>query len=145
MGSFSLRIDNKPITEGKKAGVSSILAAMLGNGTTNISKDEFNDEIDFLGANLGFGASSAFASSLSKYSDRIIELMADAAINPLLTKEEFEKEKEKLIENLKSEEKSVDAVARRQCVNSFEILEVMEKMFLKFNNEDILINYFLPI
>ncbi|WP_299121701.1 insulinase family protein [uncultured Winogradskyella sp.] len=111
--SYSLRIDNKPITEGKKAGVSSILAAMLGNGTTNIPKDEFNDEIDFLGANLNFGAQGGFASSLSKYSDRIIELMADAAINPLLTKEEFEKEKEKLLENLKSQEKSVDAVAGR--------------------------------
>ncbi len=111
--SITLRIDNKPISEGDKAGVSSILGAMLGNGTTNIPKDEFNDEIDFLGANLGFSSQSAFASSLSKYSDRIIELMADAAINPLLTKEEFEKEKEKLIENLKSEKKSVDAVAGR--------------------------------
>ena len=111
--SITLRIDNKPISEGDKAGISSILGAMLGNGTTNIPKDEFNDEIDFLGANLGFGSQSAFASSLSKYSDRIIELMADAAINPLLTKEEFDKEKEKLIENLKSQEKSVDAVAGR--------------------------------
>jgi predicted Zn-dependent peptidase len=111
--SYSLRIDNKPIAEGEKAGVSSILGAMLGNGTTNIPKDEFNDEIDFLGASLGFGSQSAFASSLSKYSNRIIELMADAAINPLLTQEEFEKEKDKLIENLKSQEKSVDAVAGR--------------------------------
>lgn len=111
--SYSLRIDNKPIAEGEKAGVSSILAAMLGNGTTSIPKDEFNDEIDFLGANLSFGAQSGFASSLSKYSERIIELMADAAINPLLTKEEFEKEKKKLIESLKSNEKSVDAVAGR--------------------------------
>ncbi len=111
--SYSLTIDNRPIKEGKIAGVSSILAAMLGNGTTNIPKDEFNDEIDFLGASLGFGSQGAFASSLSKYSDRIIELMADAAINPLLTKKEFEKEKEKLIENLKSNEKSVDAVAGR--------------------------------
>ena len=111
--SYSLRIDNKPITEGKKAGVSSILGSMLGNGTTSIPKDAFNDEIDFLGANLSFGPQSAFASSLSKYSDRIIELMADAAMSSLLTKEEFEKEKEKLIESLKSEEKSVDAVAGR--------------------------------
>ncbi len=111
--SYSLRIDNKPVVEGDKAGVSDILAAMLGNGTTNIPKDEFNDEIDFLGASLFFGSSNAFASSLSKYSDRIIELMADAAINPLLVEEEFEKEKEKLIEGLKSNEKSVDAVAGR--------------------------------
>ncbi len=111
--SISLTIDNPPISEGDKAGVSSILSAMLGNGTTTIPKDEFNEEIDFLGANLGFGSQSAFASSLSKYADRIIELMADAAMNPLLTQEEFEKEKEKLIEGLKSDEKSVDAAASR--------------------------------
>ncbi|WP_298893834.1 insulinase family protein [uncultured Psychroserpens sp.] len=111
--SYSLTIDNKPMTVGEKAGVESLIGAMMGNGTTNITKDEFNEEVDFLGANINFGFSGAFASSLSKYSDRILELMADAAINPLLTKEEFEKEKEKLIEGLKTNEKSVDAVASR--------------------------------
>ena len=33
------------------------------------SKDEFNEEIDFLGARMSFGADGGFASSLSKYSD----------------------------------------------------------------------------
>lgn len=111
--SYSLRIDNNPIATGKKAGVESLLGSMLGNGTTSISKDEFNEEIDFLGASLSFGFSGGFASSLSKYSDRILELMADAAINPLLTEEEFEKEKVKLIEGLKQEEKSIDAISSR--------------------------------
>ncbi len=111
--SYNLNIDNSPITEGDKAGVSSLLGAMLGNGTTNISKDDFNEEIDFLGASLNFGSQSAFASALSKYSERMLELMADAAINPLLTEEEFQKEKDKLIEGLKTQEKSVDAVAGR--------------------------------
>lgn len=111
--SFTLNIDNAPIAEGDKAGVSGILGAMLGNGTTSISKDEFNEEIDFLGARLGFGSQSAFASSLAKYSDRILELMADATINPLLTEEEFQKEKKIAIEGLKTSEKSVDAVAGR--------------------------------
>ncbi|WP_397364422.1 M16 family metallopeptidase [Olleya sp. R77988] len=111
--SYSLTIDNSPIAEGEKAGVSSLLGAMLGNGTTSISKDVFNEEIDFLGARLGFSSQGAFASSLSKYSDRILQLMADAAMNPLLTEEEFQKEKSKAIEGIKSEEKSVDAVAGR--------------------------------
>lgn len=111
--SYSLQLDNAPITEGDKAGTSSLLSAMLGNGTTNMSKDAFNEEIDFLGARLNFGSQSASASSLSKYSERILELMADAAKNPLLTEEEFQKEKDKLIEGLKTEEKSVDAVAGR--------------------------------
>jgi predicted Zn-dependent peptidase len=111
--SYSLRIDNQPTVEGKEAGVSDILAAMMGNGTTSIAKDEFNEEIDFLGASLGFGSSSAYGSSLTKYSERILELMADAAMNPLLTEEEFNKEKDKAIEGLKSSAKSVDAVAAR--------------------------------
>ncbi len=111
--SYSLRIDNKPISTGKKAGVESLLGSMLGNGTTTISKDKFNEEVDFLGANLNFGFSGGFASSLTKYSDRILQLLADAAINPLLTEEEFEKEKTKLIEGLKSDEKNADAISGR--------------------------------
>lgn len=111
--SYSLTIDNPPIVEGDKAGVSGLLGAMLGNGTTNISKDDFNEEIDFLGANLNFGFSGGFASSLSKYSHRILELMADATINPLLTDEEFQKEKDKLIDGIKSGEKDVSTIANR--------------------------------
>jgi predicted Zn-dependent peptidase len=99
--------------EGEKAGVSSLAAGLLGNGSTNISKDAFNEEVDFLGASLNFGASSAFASSLSKYFPRILELMADAAINPNFTEEEFQKEKEKLLTGLKSQEKDVSAMAGR--------------------------------
>lgn len=111
--SYSLRIDNNPIATGKKAGVESLIGSMLGNGTTTISKDTFNEEIDFLGASLSFGFSGGYASSLSKYSDRILELMADAALNPLLTEEEFDKEKTKLIEGLKQNEKSIDAIGGR--------------------------------
>jgi predicted Zn-dependent peptidase len=111
--SFNLTIDNKPVLDGDKHGVSSLLGAMLGNGTTNIPKDEFNQEVDFLGASINFGASGGFASSLTKYSNRIMELMADATMNPLLVEEEFQKEKDKLLEGLKTEEKSVDAIAGR--------------------------------
>ena len=111
--SYNLTIDRDPIIEGDKAGVTSLLGSMLGNGTTNISKDDFNEEVDFLGARLSFGFSGGFASSLTKYSDRILQLLADAAMNPLLTEEEFGKEKDKLLEGLKSEAKSVDAVAGR--------------------------------
>ena len=111
--SYSLRIDGTPILEGEKAGVLSILGEMLGNGTTSIEKDVFNEEIDYLGANVSIGFRSSFASSLTKHNDRILELMADAIINPLLTVEEFDKTKEKLIESLKADEKSIDAIGSR--------------------------------
>ena len=111
--SIQLRIDNPPVAEGEKAGVSSLTASLLGNGSKSIPKDEFNEEIDFLGARLNFGSQSAFASSLSKYFPRILELMADAAINPNFTQEEFEKEKAKLITGLKTQEKDVSSIASR--------------------------------
>ena len=111
--SYSLRIDNNPIIEGEKAGVTSLLGSILGNGTTTISKDDFNEEIDFLGASLNIGFNGGFASTLTRNNERVVELMADAVINPLLSEEEFNKEKNKLIEGLKVDKKSLDAIAGR--------------------------------
>lgn len=111
--SFNLTLDNPPYAEGTKKGVSDILSSMIGNGTQSMNKDAYNEEIDFLGANINFYASGASANGLSRYSKRILELMADGALNPLFVQEEFDKEKAKLIEELKSEEKSVTAIARR--------------------------------
>jgi len=110
---YSLRFDRKPIVEGEKVGVISLLGSMLGNGTTSISKDEFNEEVDFLGASVNVGFGSGFAFTLTKNNERVLDLFSDAVINPLLTEEEFEKEKEKLIEGLKSQKKDIDAISGR--------------------------------
>ena len=111
--SYSLTMDNAPYAEGPKKGVSDMTSALLGNGTKKMSKTAFNEEIDFLGANVNFWASGAAASGLSKYSSRILELMADGALNPVFTQEEFDKQKAQILEGLKSDEKSVTAVASR--------------------------------
>ena len=111
--SFSLTLDNDPYTEGDKKGVAEMTSTLLGSGTAKISKTAFNEEVDFLGANINFGSNGASASTLSKYSGRVLELMADGALNPNFTQAEFDKEKEKLIEGLKANEKSVSAVAKR--------------------------------
>ena len=111
--SFSLTLDNDPYTQGNKKGVAEMTSTLLGSGTSKISKTAFNEEVDFLGANINFGSNGASASTLSKYSGRVLELMADGALNPNFTQSEFDKEKEKLIEGLKANEKSVSAVAKR--------------------------------
>ena len=110
---YSLRFNRNPIVEGDKAGVLSLLGSMLGNGTTNIPKDEFNEEVDYLGASINIGFGSGFAFTLTKNNERVLELFSDAIINPLLVEEEFEKEKEKLIEGLKSQKKDIDAISNR--------------------------------
>jgi len=111
--SFSLTLDNAPYAEGSKKGVSDLTSSLLGNGTKTISKDAYNEEVDFLGASISISSGGAYASGLSKYSKRIFELMVDGALNPVYSQVEFDKEKTKLIEGLKSQEKSVTATARR--------------------------------
>jgi len=111
--SFNLTLDNTPFAEGSKKGVTDLVSAMIGNATESISKDKFNEEIDFLGANINFYESGASANGLSRYSARILELLADGALNPLFTQEDFDAERAKLIEGLKSDEKSASAIAGR--------------------------------
>jgi len=111
--SFNLTIDNAPYAEGNKKGVDDLTSSLIGNGSTKTSKDAFNEEIDFMGADINFFSSGAAANGLSKYSKRILELMAEGALMPNFTQEEFDKEKEKLIDGLKTQEKSVPVVAGR--------------------------------
>lgn len=110
---FNLTLDNPPYAEGDKKGVDELCSNLIGNGSTKIAKDDFNEEIDFLGANINFNSSGAYASSLSKYAGRILELMSYGALYPDFTQEEFEKEKAKLLEGLKAQEKSVPAISNR--------------------------------
>ena len=111
--SAKLTIDNDPYYEGDKVGVSSLLASLFGTGTKNIPKDDFNEEIDFLGARVSFGSKSARMSSLSKFFPRVFELMADALLNPVFTQEEFDKEVDQLIDGIKSGEKDVNTIGNR--------------------------------
>ncbi|MGQ7946259.1 M16 family metallopeptidase [Flavobacterium sp. WC2509] len=110
---FNLTLDNALFAEGDKKGVDELTSNLIGNGSKKISKTTFNEEIDFLGADINFSAHGATANSLSKYSGRILELLAEGALHPNFTQEEFDKEKAKLIEGMKAEEKSVTAIANR--------------------------------
>jgi zinc protease len=111
--SATLRIDNQPYFEGEIAGVSSMMGSLLGRGTINITKDEFNEKVDFLGASVGFFSSGASARSLKKYFPEVLGLMADGVKNSKFNQEEFDKEKEVTLENLKAEEKNIPAIASR--------------------------------
>ncbi|QTE24128.1 M16 family metallopeptidase [Polaribacter cellanae] len=111
--SATLEIDNKPYFEGEIAGVSDMMGSLLGRGTTNISKDDFNEKVDYLGANVGFFSSGASARSLKKYFPEVLGLMADGIKNSQFTQEEFDKEKKVTLESLKATEKNIPAIASR--------------------------------
>lgn len=107
----SLIIDNPPHNEGTKQGVKTLFSAMMGNGTSTMTKDDYNERIDFLGANVGFGSESAYASSLSKFFPEVMELMADGLLNPRFEEQEFKDQKDKELQNLKFGEKDAGYIA----------------------------------
>jgi predicted Zn-dependent peptidase len=110
---FNLTIDNPPFAEDSKKGVDELCSNLIGNGNIKITKDDFNEEVDFLGANIGFNSHGAYASALSKYSGRVLQLLTYGALYPNFTQEEFDKEKAKLLEGIKAQEKNVPAIASR--------------------------------
>ena len=110
---YSLQTDNPPVKEGDAIGAADMLSSMLGKGSQSIDKDAFYEEVDYMGASVNFGSSSAFGNGLSKYSERILQLMADAALHPNFSQDEFDKEKNIILENLKSNEKNVGQAASK--------------------------------
>ncbi|CAL2103867.1 Peptidase M16 [Tenacibaculum sp. 190130A14a] len=111
--SATLTIDNPPMSYGNKKGVEGLLSGMLGTGSTNTPKGKFDEEVDFLGANVSFWDEGARASSLTKYFPKVLGLMADAAFNPVFSQEEFDKQMKQSLDGIKNSEKSVAAIARR--------------------------------
>ncbi len=109
----SYSIDAGPITEGAKTGSLDLMGQMLGEGTKVRSKAAFDEAVDRMGANVNLSANGGSASSLTRYFDSAFMLMAEALQKPAFKKESFDKLKSQYITGLKSNEKSVTAVASR--------------------------------
>ena len=111
--SASLIIDNLPILEGDKSGVKGLVTSNMGKGNKFQSKDEFIEEKDFMGSFISYNSSGGSISSLSRYFERTMTMFAQGALYPIFSDEEFEKEKTKLTEALKIDEKNAASIARR--------------------------------
>src|SRR5699024_7393835 len=59
----------------------------------------------------GYGAESAHASSLTKFFPEVFGLMADGLLHPKFSEDEFETQKKRMIEGIKSTKNSASAIA----------------------------------
>jgi zinc protease len=109
----SLTIDAGPVYEGKKAGLLDLMGEMLGEGTTHLPKDQFDDAVDLIGAQVNLYAGGGSASALTRYFDKAFNLMADGLRNPSFPAASFDKLKSFTLTNLKANEKSTAAIAAR--------------------------------
>ncbi len=89
--SYNLRLVHPSILEGEYKGYVDIAGQLLRNGTSNRTKEEIDDAIDFIGANVNTHGRGFFASSLSRHNDTLLELLSDILLNPTFPTEEFER------------------------------------------------------
>jgi len=98
--SYSLVLDIKPFAEGDSLGYTSIAGELLGTATTTRSKDQIDEEIDFIGASLSTSSGSLYGSALKKHNDKLLEIMSDILLNPVFNLDELDKVKKQTISAL---------------------------------------------
>ncbi|GJH41341.1 hypothetical protein RCZ04_18910 [Capnocytophaga sp. HP1101] len=108
-----LSLDECPELEKEKKGIADLISLMAGNGSMTISKDDFNEEIDYLAATLSITSNGVYAQVLSKYFPRVLALIADAALHPNFNEEEMEKEKARIIQSIRANESNAEVIMKR--------------------------------
>jgi zinc protease len=89
--SFQLTLDIDPVMEEEAKGYVSMAGSLLREGTTNRSKQEIDEAIDFIGGSLSTFSTGMFASSLTKHKESLLELMSDVLLNPSFPESELER------------------------------------------------------
>ncbi|MDE3056355.1 MAG: insulinase family protein [Bacteroidota bacterium] len=108
--SMHLLIDRKPALEGTYAGVIDIAGQLLRDGTTTRTKDQLDEEVDVIGAELSSGGTTVSASGLSKYTGKLFELMSDITLRPSFPQDELDKLKMQTESGLKFRKTEPNAI-----------------------------------
>ena len=111
--SYQLFVDVPLHLEGATAGAQEMLGSMLRRATTTMTKEQIDDAVDFIGATLSTSGSGAYASTISKYKEDVMKLMADVILNAEFPQEEFDKVKEDTKAGLAQQTSDPNAIADR--------------------------------
>ena len=98
--SMQVFVNIPSLVEGEKAGATQLAGQLLQAGTTTRSKAEIDQSIDFIGASVSSNANGAFASSLSRHKETVIDIMADILLNPSFPAAEFDKLKKQTLSSI---------------------------------------------
>ena len=110
--SFDIFTGSDPRIEGNKAGLSDMAGELILSGTANRSKDQLDNEKDYIGASLGASSTSISMSCLTKHMDKGLELMSDVLLNANFPQSEFDRIKKQNESGLMAAKSDPSAMAR---------------------------------
>ena len=150
--SFNLVMSSDPILEGDKAGLSEMVGQLILSGTSKRTKDELDNEIDFIGASLFASSDNIYFSSLTKHMDKGLDLMLDVLHNASFPQAEFDRVKKQMESGLLSAKTDPSSMSNNAMVKSVfpnhPFGEVMtEESLMNITREDVVAYYkdrFIP-
>ena len=102
--SWQLSLDIDPVMENEAKGYVDMAGQLMRSGTKNRTKQEIDEEIDFIGASLNTFSTGIYASSLTRHKDKLLDLMSDVLLNPVFPEDELDKMVEQSISALAANE-----------------------------------------
>ncbi len=96
-------------------GTASMTAELMTEGTTKLTSEEFQNELDKIGSNISFGSgetsNSCFVSCTKEHLDVTLKLLEDALYNPRFDPADFKRIKKQNMEGVQSLRKNPSAMA----------------------------------
>jgi zinc protease len=109
--SLSIQLDIPPMLEGEKTGLSSFSGELLGTATETRTKDQINEEVDFIGASLNTSGGGVSGSCLKKHLPKFMNVFSDVLLKPVFNQEELDKIKTQTKSSLASNKTSPESMA----------------------------------
>jgi zinc protease len=102
------------VNDGNKSGVASLTADCLRCGTKSYTKNEIEQQFDFVGASLNMNGAAEFAGLSAKFAvkdeEKILPIVKELLVNPVFPGEEFNKEKKRTLVKLDQAKESPGSV-----------------------------------
>ena len=100
-----------PVKEGDAVGMLEAAGDLLRTGTKTKTKDQLDQEIDFIGATLSTSSTGVFAMSLSEYTEKLLSIMSDVVLNSDFKQAELDKILKRMKSGLAAQKDDPNAIA----------------------------------
>ncbi len=109
--SAQVRFDIPPVLQGDITGMQELAGELLTSGTARYGKEELDERVDGLGAQLMGSSNGLFASSLKKNFPALMELVHEVVTNATYPGAEFEKARTRLLSQVQARSDDPDQIA----------------------------------
>jgi zinc protease len=110
---YSLVLDYDPVFEGEMAGYTSFSGQLMRTGTTTRTKDQIDEAVDMIGANLSTSAGGIYANCLTRHNETLLSVMSDVLLNAEFKAEELEKIRTQTLSGLEADKNDPGAISQR--------------------------------